>query len=249
MKILSAVVALVLVVSCTNKDQLQKILMENPDILVEVMKKHPQKFQGVLNPPRQNAPTAADEIARREEEFKNPKKPAVDTARVILGNPKAPVTIVAYSDIQCPFCYRAETTMEELRKKYGNKVRYVFKHFPLPFHPLATPAAKTYEAIALQSKDKATQWLAEVFQNQQTLGQEKEAYLDQVAKKLGVNMERMKKDRDSEKVQKIVDQDIEEGKAMGVRGTPAFLVNGVFIVGARPAKDFEEIIDRWLKEG
>lgn len=248
MKVLILFLSLFILTSCTNKDQIKAILLENPDILVEVIKKNPQKFAGLFGGQQGNRPTPAEELAKREEEFKNPKKPVIDLKRVIRGNAEAPITIVAYSDFQCPFCSRGEQSIEEVRKKYGSKVKYIFKHFPLPFHQQALPAAKTYEAIALQSKEKAIRFQEEVFKNQQLLGQMKEDFLDEAAEKVGANMDRMKKDRESEKVAKIIEQDIEEGKAMGVRGTPAFLVNGVFVGGARPPKDFEEIIERWLKK-
>jgi len=248
MKVIILCLSVLFITSCTNEDRIKTILLENPDILVEVIKKNPQKFAGLFGSPQGNRPSPAEELARREEDFKNPKKPLVDLKRAIRGNAEAPITIVAYSDFQCPFCSKGEMIMEEVQKKYGSKVRYLFKHFPLPFHPQALPAAKTYEAIALQSREKALRFQDEVFQNQQLLGQLKEAFLDKAAEKVGANMDRMRKDRDSEKVAKIVEQDIEEGKAMGVRGTPAFLVNGVFVAGARPPKDFEEIIERWLKK-
>ncbi|NDC24998.1 MAG: thiol:disulfide interchange protein [Proteobacteria bacterium] len=247
MKVFSFFTLLFLLSSCSYKDYLKSVLMENPDILLDVMKKHQQQFATILAS-RPNRPTPEQEIAQREEEFKNPKRPEIEQSRAIRGKWEAPITIVAYSDFQCPFCARAEMNLEEVRKKYPQQLKYLFKHFPLPFHNMALPAAKTYEAIALQSKEKALKFQDEVFQNQPLLGQEKEAFLDKAAQKVGVNLAQMRRDRDSDKVQALVQKDMEEGRTMGVRGTPAFLINGVFLSGARPAKDFEDIIDRWLKD-
>jgi predicted DsbA family dithiol-disulfide isomerase len=114
---------------------------------------------------------------------------------------------------------------------------------------MAMPAAKAYEAIALQSKDKALKYQEELFHNQAALNQEKEAYLEKAAAKVGADVARMKKDMESDRVSKQIEKDMEEGRQMGVRGTPAFLVNGVFVSGARPPKDFEDLVERWLKDG
>lgn len=236
-----------LATGCNTKEQLRTTLMENPDILVDVMTRHKDKFAKVMGPIPQRPPQV-DFKAQIDEAFKNPKKPEVDLKRVIRGKASAPITIVAYSDFQCPFCSRAEKNMEEVRKKYPNQVKYLFKHFPLNFHPLAMPAAKAYEAIALQSKEKAMKFQDELFANQRNLGSEKEAFIEAAAKKVGADVARMKKDMESDKVTRLVNQDIEEGKAMGVRGTPAFLVNGIFVSGARPASDFNMIIERILKD-
>ena len=194
------------------------------------------------------AKIAEQENARREEDFKNPKKPEIDGKMPIRGNPKARVTIVAYSDFECPYCSKAEATMEELMKKNGDSVRYVFKNYPLPSHQSAMAAALRYEAIAMQSKDLAWKYHDELFNNQSLISQEKEAYLDKAAAKIGANVSKMKKDIASEVVKKRVEADIEEGKKFGVTGTPAFLINGVFVNGARPIQYFDKIVQRWLVE-
>ncbi|NBT58846.1 hypothetical protein EBT16_08700 [bacterium] len=90
------------------------------------------------------------EAQQREDEFKSPKKPKLSKDRAVLGSLSSPIIIVAYSDFQCPYCSRGANTIEEVRKKYGKKVAFVFKHLPLPFHPMAQPAAEYFEAIALQ---------------------------------------------------------------------------------------------------
>ncbi len=230
---------------CNTKDQLRTTLMENPDILVDVIKRHPAKFAPIMGGARGGG---AGPVANLEEEFKNPKKPVIDSKRAIRGKAQAPITIVAYSDFQCPFCSRAENTVKEVLGKYPNQVKYLFKHFPLGFHAMAKPAALAYEAIALQSREKALKFQDELFANQPKIGQMKEAFFEQAAGKVGADVARMKKDMSSDLVIKRVEADMAEGRAMGVSGTPAFLVNGVFLKGARPAQDFVQIIDRWLKQ-
>ena len=187
------------------------------------------------------------EAEQRESEFKNPKKPKVSKDRAVLGSLSAPIIIVAYSDFQCPYCSRGANTIEEVRKKYGKKVAFVFKHLPLPFHPMAQPAAEYFEAIAIQEPAKAYKFHDEVFKNQQQLQSGGENLLAEIAKKVGANMERLKKDLKSPKVQKRIEEDKAEAKSFDISGTPGFIVAGVSLKGAYPLQSFEEIIERRLK--
>jgi len=187
------------------------------------------------------------EAEQKENEFKNPKKPKLGKERAVLGNLKAPIVIVAYSDFQCPYCSRGANTVEEVRKKYGNKVAFVFKHLPLPFHPMAQPAAEYFEAIALQDGKKAYRFHDEVFKNQADLKTKGEDLLKEIAKKVGADLNRLSKDIKSEKVQKRIEEDKAEAKEFDISGTPGFVVAGVTLKGAYPVAAFEEIIERRLK--
>ncbi len=187
------------------------------------------------------------EADQRESEFKNPKKPKVSADRAVLGSLSAPIIIVAYSDFQCPYCSRGASTIEEVRKKYGKKVAFIFKHLPLPFHSMAQPAAEYFEAIAIQEPAKAYKFHDEVFKNQQELQSGGEKLLADIAKKVGADMERLKKDLKSPKVQKRIEEDKAEAKAFDISGTPGFIVAGVSLKGAYPVQSFEEIIERRLK--
>jgi len=247
--------AVLMASGCTSKSQLTKMIEENPDIVFAAIKKDPKKFVEVVNEAVKNAQEAsrADEgkaeEARLEEEMKNPKVPSVDEGRVIFGNPKAPITIVEYSDFQCPYCSRGYATVKEIEKAYGDQVRIVFKHLPLDFHPLAMPAAKYFEAIALQDHKKAEKFHDEIFTNQKDLNQGGEKFLKDKAKKVGANLARLEKDLNSETVQKRIASDMEEAKKFDFSGTPGFLVNGVSIRGAYPFPEFKKIIDRQLAAG
>jgi len=155
---------------------------------------------------------------------------------------------VEYSDFQCPYCQRGFGTVEEVRRKYGNKIRFVLKHLPLDFHGMAMPAAKRFEAIARQSDEKAYAFHDEVFANQERLVAEGEKFLDATAEKVGANVAKMKKDMESQDVRKTIQADMDEARKFGFSGTPGFIVGGVSLRGAYPAVRFEEIIDRRLKE-
>lgn len=188
------------------------------------------------------------EAEQRETEFKNPKKPKLSKDRAVLGNLSAPIVIVAYSDFQCPYCSRGANTVEEVRKKYGNKVAFVFKHLPLPFHSMAQPAAEYFEAIALQGSAKAYKFHDEVFKNQQQLQSGGENLLNEIAKKVGADVNRLKNDLKSPKIKQRIEEDKEEAKSFGISGTPGFIIAGVTLKGAYPVQSFEEIIDKKLKK-
>lgn len=238
-----------------SASQLEKVVSENPEILFKAIEKHPQKFIEVVNKAARDAQMQAREEETKaqtdqmEEEFKSPKVPKVSDNRAIFGSEDAPVTIVEYSDFQCPYCAKGYDTVKQVMKEYGDKVKVVYKHLPLDFHPLAMPAAKYFEAIALQSESKAEKFHDEIFENQKRLNQDKEKFLKDAAKKAGADMKKLMKDLESDAVKEIIEQDMAEAKEFGFSGTPGFLINGVSLRGAYPFDEFKKIIDRHLGEG
>lgn len=167
----------------------------------------------------------------------------------ILGKASAPVTIIEFSDFQCPFCARGATTMEELQKKYPDDVKVVFKHYPLPMHPQATPAS--YAAIAAGKQGKFFEMHDWLFKNQKAIGQhgdDMKEWAGGHAKKLGLDIEKFNKDFDDPKTHQIVKDDLALGAKVAVRGTPHFFVNGERVVGAKPLAAFEEIVQTHLKD-
>ena len=239
--------------ACTpSAKQMSALLEEHPEILANAIEKNPDQFmasvekaaQGAQSRAQQNAAKA--EEAKFEEEFKNPLKPDIDNARPMMGDAKAPITIVEYTDFQCPYCGRGYNTLEQVRKAYGSQVRVLVKNLPLPMHPLAMPAALRFEALRLQNSEKGAAFYHEVFKNQSKLDSGGEKYLDGVAKKLGADMNRLKKDIASENVRGLVEKDMAEAEKFGITGTPGFIVDGVSIRGAYPFETFKKIIDRKL---
>jgi protein-disulfide isomerase len=235
-----------------STSSMQKMMEEHPEILFGAIEKNPDKFMEVVQKAANQAQQkqaenqAKDEKERAEKELKNPLMPELSDDRAQRGPKDAPITIVEYSDFQCPFCSRGYQTAEEVLKKYDGKIRFIYKNLPLPMHPYAMPAAKRYEAINLQSPEKAIKFYHEVFKNQGELSSGGEKFLDGIAKKVGANMAKMKTDMDSEKVVSRINADMEEAKKFGFTGTPGFIVSGVSIRGAYPASAFSEIIDKKL---
>mgnify|MGYP000299446329 CR=1 FL=1 len=160
----------------------------------------------------------------------------------VAGKASAKVTIIEFSDYQCPFCSRAEATMEQVRKNYGDEVRVAYKHNPLPFHPNAAPAARAAMAAREQGEEKFWQFHSLVFKNQDKLDQD--TFLAH-ARAIGLNEGKFKADLDSNKAKydAQIEADQREASQFGASGTPAFFINGRFVSGAQPYDNFKKIID------
>ena len=163
---------------------------------------------------------------------------AVEKDNAFQGPADAPITIVEFSDYQCPFCKRAEETVIEVMKKYKNQVKLVFRHYPLPFHKEAKPAAMAAECAKEQGK--FWEYHEQLFNNQKAL---KNDDLKKYAQNVKLDQNKFNECLSSEKYASIVEKDIAAGKEYGVTGTPAFFINGRMISGARPIEDFVELIE------
>jgi protein-disulfide isomerase len=164
---------------------------------------------------------------------------------IAWGDENAPVTIVEFSDFQCPFCARGADTINKIKKKYGpKKVRTVFKHFPLPMHQQAKVGSAASLCIAEQGKDKFWQFHALLFENQREM---ESSHLTAHAKKVGANMEKFEECFTSQRHVAAVEADMAQGESLGVRSTPTFFVNGQMVQGAQPLEAFSELIDEELE--
>ncbi|MFL6259597.1 MAG: thioredoxin domain-containing protein [Thermoanaerobaculia bacterium] len=158
------------------------------------------------------------------------------------GPASAPVTIVEFSDFQCPFCSRLTPTLAEVEKKYGDKVRLVFRQYPLPFHQNAQKAAEA----SLCAADQGKFWELHdaMFGNQGELGVDQ---LKAKAASLGLNADKFNKCLDSGEKAAAIQADVKAGSAAGVSGTPAMFINGRFINGAVPLDNITTVIDDELR--
>jgi protein-disulfide isomerase len=149
------------------------------------------------------------------------------------------VTIIEFSDFQCPFCARGAEVVQELKKAYGSKVKIAFRHFPLPMHKEARPASEASMCVNEQSTDKFWKFHDILFKNQQSLDNES---LAKYAKEAGADVAKFKACFESKKYAKQVQEDMEYGEKIGVRSTPTFFVNGQIVNGAVPKEQFDELI-------
>lgn len=173
--------------------------------------------------------------------------PVVDIAMEaddhMRGNKNAKVSIVEYSDFECPFCGSAFPTVEQILDTYGDDVNLVYRHFPLSFHPQAQKAAEASECAADQ--EKFWELHDTIFTNQELLAGGV-AQLKKWAGELGLNQSKFDSCLDSGEKAGIVTADSSAGANYGVTGTPAFFVNGTLVTGAQPFSAFKQVIDAEL---
>lgn len=234
-----------------SQKEIEAAINSNPDLILNVLRAHKSELYKIVNEAfqeeqvKQQKQEAAKEEKEFNEAFLHPLQPVIDKNTLIRGNKNAPYTLVEYSDFQCPYCGRGFQTVEDLRKKYGSQLRFIYKNMPLPMHPQSMPAAEYFEAVALQSRPKAWLFHDKMFRNQSRLGPE---FYKQTIKELGLNVAQAEKDAKSKRVQDLIQTDIKEAEKFGFTGTPGFLLNGIPVRGAYPAEKFISIIDR-LKSG
>lgn len=193
---------------------------------------------------------------RREEEAVQAKERMAELEQSIeglpyRGNPDAPVTIIEFSDFQCPYCSRGADTMEQILEKYPNDVKFVFKHFPLDFHKWAKPAS--IAAYCAGQQDNEAFWTLHdmYFEKQKELtpanvvskSRESLAGSD-VDMELWADCAENTGTEAYQAASAAVDSDMKFGQKMGVSGTPGFFVNGTFLSGAQPISKFEPLIQQ-----
>jgi protein-disulfide isomerase len=171
------------------------------------------------------------------------KKVALGGAPV-RGPKDAPITVVLFSDFQCPFCGRVEPVLTELEKAYPGKVRVAWKNFPLSFHNNAKPAAEA--AMAANEQGKFWEMHDILFKNQQALSA---SDLEKYAQEIGLDMGRFKSAVESHRYAAQIEADMKQGSDLGVSGTPAAFVNGQLVSGAQPVDAYKKIVDAELKGG
>ncbi len=161
----------------------------------------------------------------------------------VSGKAEALVTIVEFSDYQCPFCSKANATVKQLQQDYGDKVRVAMKQNPLSFHPFARPAALA--ALAAGEQGKYWEMHHKLFENATALD---DASLEKYAGEVGLNVGKWKEDLKQQKFADTISADQALAGKLGATGTPAFFINGIKITGAQPIGNFKQVIDAELKK-
>jgi len=188
-----------------------------------------------------------EEMGATGEQYKQPSKidmKALSDDDPYKGSKNAPITIVEFSDFQCPYCARFHLqTFPQIEENYikKGKVKFVYRDYPLPFHSSAQKAAEAAECADEQGKFWEMHNI--IFENQQSLSIEN---LKSLAKKLNLDSNKFNDCLDSGKYASEVQKDMADGSAVGVTGTPGFIINGELISGAQPYEVFQQIIEAKL---
>lgn len=222
-----------LIVGCTDTNKLNEIEKSQKEILTKLaaLEANQEKILKSYKP--------------------QPQQPAVDVNKVhnipvgssaVKGDKNAPVTIVEFSDFQCPYCARLQPTLREVLKAYPKEVKLVYKDFPLSFHKQAKNAAKAARAAGEQGKYWEMHDL--IFEQYNKLTDDS---FKGFAEQLGLDTARFMEDFNSTQYDKLIQEDMSLGQKVGVRGTPTLFLNGKRM-SRRSFNDFKASIDEILKE-
>lgn len=158
------------------------------------------------------------------------------------GDKNAPIEMIEFSDFQCPYCLRAYATVNQVLATYGDRIHFVYRHYPLSTHPNARPAAEASACAAEQGK--FWPYHDRLFTSPSKLATPD---LKQHASELGLDSTKFNACVDSHKFKAQIDADMKEAEALGVTGTPAFFINGRLLSGAYPYDAFKKVIDEELE--
>jgi protein-disulfide isomerase len=164
------------------------------------------------------------------------------------GNKDSEVVLVEFGDFQCPACKATEPALQQVRSEYRDKIKFVFKHFPLPSHNNALITAKAAEAAGVQGKFWEMHDKIYETQDDWESSPNVREMLESYAKDLGLDVERFGSDLDSDKFNDIINKDKSDGIDVGVSATPTFFLNGEKIVGVITFEEFREKIEKKLTE-
>jgi len=180
-------------------------------------------------------------------EAKNKPLEADKIAKIAAGNvpaygpADAKVTVVEFSDFQCPYCSLAATAVDEVKQKYGDRVRFVFRQFPLSFHKEAHLAAQA--SLAANAQGKFWEYHDKLFANQKALGRED---LEKYAQEVGLDMGEFRKALDEGTYKATVDAELTLGGEVFVEGTPTMFINGERVANATDAAAISTALDKAL---
>ena len=165
--------------------------------------------------------------------------------RPARGPADAEVTMVEFVDFECPFCGSyARETLPRIESEYGDRIRYVSRHFPLTIHANADAAARAAECAFEQGS--YWQYHRLLFADQESLD---EHGLTAAARRIGLDLGEFDRCRESAQTRAAVEQDLADGRSYGVTGTPTFFINGVLVRGAQPFEQLSATIDAAVEEG
>lgn len=230
-----------------SDDQISKVFEENkarmpPGATLDSMREQIVGF--LTQEPRRDAASKLFEEMKKNAGFQmlmEEPRIQVEATGPMRGAGDAKITIVEFSDFECPFCGRAEDTVTQVMDKYAGKLKLYYRHFPLPFHANAGKAAEA--AACAEAQGKFWEMHKVLFANQKALSI---AELKTHAATAGLDAQKFAECLDTGKMKAKVDADSEAGKKVGVNGTPAFFINGVMISGAQPIEEFQKVIDAEL---
>lgn len=191
-----------------------------------------------------NGEVLLESLERHEEKEKTAVMLSViDEHTPLMGDLDSPVTVIEFSDYECPYCSAVQKNVNALKKRYGNRVRFAYKHVPLSFHAKAPGAS--YAAMAAQEQGKFWEYSAALFAKQPALGDK--LYV-KIAEDLGLDIKAFNAYRASNEAKERLNQNMLDATVVGIRGTPFFLINGQALSGAQPLDRFVAAVEAALEQ-
>lgn len=226
----------------STQEQVLATLKKNPDILLNVLRENKDALLEIV--------MAAEEVKRRRMRkeqitaaLQRPLQPVLQPGRPMLGDRRAPVTIVEYSDFLCSACADGSLGIKELLKKYPGKIRVFLKHFPSD--DLAKKIAMYFEAIGRIDPKLAWKFQDMVFERDKEVRKDKLAAIMKIVSSLGLDQKKLAQEMARPDLARLIKEDLKEVKKLDINATPSFVINGVLISGAPPVFVFEEVISLW----
>ena len=212
------------------KQMLAKVLKENPDLVMDVLRKQPLEVLRIAQQGNEERKKQALK-AQWKEDAKKPKIFKIEN-RPMRGAPNAPVLIAVYSDFSCPHCARASLVIEDFLINNPTKAHFVFKHRPLSSHKYSRIASLYFIAASMQNDIKAWALYKGLYAGREELMEKGEEFIIPLAQKVGLDMDRLKADVNSAQALRILEEDMAEAKEFGFDGAPYILLNNLVLAGA-----------------
>jgi len=227
------------------KLMLAKVLKENPDLVMDVLREQPVEVLRIAQAGNEERKKQAlksqwDEDAKKPKIFKIENRP-------MKGAPNAPVLIAAYSDFCCPHCARASLVIDDFLINNPTKVHFIFKHRPLASHQYSRIAAQYFIAASMQNDIKAWALYKGLYAGREELMEKGEEFIIPLAEQVGLDMDKLKADLNSAQVLRILDEDMAEAKEFGFDGAPYILVNNLVLAGAPSTEILAFAVEEALK--
>lgn len=224
------------------KEQLRRVLKENPGIILEVLQQHKAELYDIA---RRGAKEEQNRRWRKNlaKALANPIKLPLDESRPVIGASNAKFTIFDFSDFLCGACAMGATNIENLMKKYPGQVRFQLRHNPSD--DFARLLAKYYEALGRQDAKKAWRFANMVYQRQEEVARRKLEAVQEILDELKVDQAKLARDLADKSLDEAIKRDEKQADRLKFQSTPTFVINGVAITGAAPVKIFEQVMSQW----
>jgi protein-disulfide isomerase len=228
-----------------SDQQIGDYIKENPEVVMAVLEKNPGKVLKILKKAQLEEIKKQQEL-KRAAELKTPRKPIIAKTRPLMPGSveNALITIVVYSDFQCPHCEIAAKNLKDLIRHYEGKTKVVFKHSTRT--QLSFQEALFFEAAGMQDARLAWALHDYMFENRSTI-QADERLLEQGIDRVGLDKKQLYTDVNSALVREHLESDMKEVKDFNIYGTPTFIINGVTLEGSVPVEEMMKVVELTLE--